>query len=143
KALNKRAPNQEKLVGFYREKIDRGRHNVLLGEAVVQIDQDKYMRGKRGEISIYKSRKRTDYDRLDTLAVKLRGGPYSSLHLDLTAYPEYVFYDADLDAFDFDFKQPTTIDGRYVYVIYFEQRDKDYPWYYGTMYIDAKNNALL
>lgn len=143
KALKNHAPNKGKLVGFYREKIDRGRHNVLLGEAVVQVDQDKYIRGNRGEISIYKSRKRTDYRRLDTLAVKLRGGPYSGLHLDLAAYPQFVFYQADLDAFQFDFKEPTTIDGRYVYVIYFEQLDKDYPWYYGTMFIDAKNNALL
>src|SRR5690625_358234 len=143
KALKKHRPIEGKLVGFYREKIDRGRRNVLLGEAVLQVDQDKYIRGNKGEISIYKSRKRTDYKRLDTLAVKLRGGPYSGLHLDLAAYPQYVFYERDLDAFKFEFEEPTTIEGRYVYVIYFEQLDKDYPWYYGTMFIDAKNNALL
>lgn len=143
KALKKRAPNQGKLVGFYREKIDRGRRNVLLGEAVVQVDQDKYMRGKKGEISIYKSRKRTDYERLDTLAVKLQGGPYSGLHLDLAAYPQFVFYEKKLDAFDFKFEEPTTIDGRYVYVVAFEQWDKSQPWYFGKMFIDAKNNALI
>lgn len=75
KSLNRQAPNSGELVGFYREKIDRGRHNVMLGEAVVQVDQDKRIHGKKGEISIYKSRKTTDYKRLDTLAVKLRGGP--------------------------------------------------------------------
>src|SRR5690625_7290925 len=44
KALEKRTPSSEKLMAFYREKIDRGRRNVMLGEAVMQIDK-----GRRSE----------------------------------------------------------------------------------------------
>src|SRR5699024_9468447 len=139
KALHKRAPSTEKLVGFYREKIDKGRRNVMLGVAVVQIDRSKSVQGKKGEVAIYKSRKITDYKRLDTLAVKLCGGPYTALHLDMASYPEYLFYPAEvLDAYTFTFDKPTTIDNRYIYVINFEQLNKVKPWYYGTMYIDAK-----
>src|SRR5699024_10519004 len=144
KALHKRAPSSEKLVGFYREKIDRGRRNVMLGEAVVQIDRSKSVQGKKGEMAIYKSRKITDYKRLDTLAVKLRGGPYTALHLDVASFPEYLFYPAEvLDAYQFTFDKPTTIDNRYIYVINFEQVNKSRPWYYGTMYIDAKSHSLV
>lgn len=143
-SLKKKTPISGKLAAFYREKIDRGRNNVMLGEAVVQIDQEKSIQGKKGEISIYKSRKRTDYKRLDTLAVKLRGGPYSAgLYLDLATYPELLFQHSNLDAFEFNFEEPTAIDNRYIYVIRFEQVDKEFPWYYGKMYIDAKTNALV
>src|SRR5690554_1756488 len=142
--LKKRTPISGKLVGFYREKIDKGRHNVMLGEAVVQVDQEKTIHGKKGEISIYKSRKRTDYKRLDTLAVKLRGGPYSAgIYMDLATYPELLFHPSKLDGFEFNLGEPTAIDNRYIYVIHFEQIDKEYPWYYGKMYIDAKSNALV
>src|SRR5699024_3229309 len=144
KALHKRAPSSEKLVGFYREKIDRGRRNVMLGEAVVQIDRSKSVQGKKGEMAIYKSRKITDYKRLDTLAVKLRGGPYTALHLDVEWFLEYLFYRAEvLDAYQFTFDKPTTIDNRYIYVINFEQVNKSRPWYYGSMYIDAKSHSLV
>jgi len=141
--LRKQRPSQEKLVGFYREKIDKGRHNVMLGEAVVQIDKEKSIQGNKGEISVYKSRKTTDYNRLDTLAVKLRGGPYSALHQDLASYPEFLFHDFDTKLYQFSFKEPTTINSRYIYVIHFEQVNKSSPYYYGTMYIDAKSNALV
>src|SRR5699024_157003 len=33
-----KAVEQGNLIGFYREQIDRGRRNVMLGEAVVHID---------------------------------------------------------------------------------------------------------
>lgn len=143
KVIEKPVPTSEKLIAFYREKIDRGRRNVLLGEAVVQIDLNKKTHGRKGEISIYKSRKRTDYNRLDTLAVKFRGGPYSMLYLDLTTFPESMFHDSKLDGFSFNFEEPTTINNRYIYGIHFEQIDKSQPWYYGKMYIDAKSNSLV
>lgn len=143
KVIEKPVPTSEKLIAFYREKIDRGRRNVLLGEAVVQIDLNKKTHGRKGEISIYKSRKRTDYNRLDTLAVKFRGGPYSMLYLDLTTFPESMFHDSKLEGFSFNFEEPTTINNRYIYVIHFAQIDKSQPWYYGKMYIDAKSNSLV
>ena len=144
KTLKKHAPSSEKLMAFYREKIDRGRRNVMLGEAVVQIDKGRSVQGKKGEIAIYKSRKVTDYKRLDTLAVKLRGGPYAALHLDLISFPEFLFYPFELlDTYNFSFEDPTTIDNRYIYVIRFEQLDKSRPWYHGTMYIDAKSHSLV
>src|SRR5690625_4704691 len=144
KALEKRTPSSEKLMAFYREKIDRGRRNVMLGEAVMQIDKGRSVQGKKGEMAIYKSRKITDYKRLDTLAVKLRGGPYTALPLDVVSFPEFLFYPFEiLDAYNFSFDDPTTIDNRYIYVIRFEQLDKSKPWYHGTMYIDAKSSSLV
>src|SRR5690625_1083151 len=143
KAIHKADKRQEKLIGFYREKIDKSRRNVMLGEAVIQIDQEKWTQGTKGEISVFKSRKRTDYKRLDTLAVKLRGGPYSGLYLDLASYPEFLFFRKDLSAFNFSFEESTIIEGNFVFVIDFEQIDKSLPWYYGRLFIDAKTNSFI
>src|SRR5699024_10975536 len=141
--LKRKGVDQGNLLGFYREKIDRGKRNVMLGEAVIQIDKDKRIQGKKGKISVYKSRKQTDYNKLDTLAVKLRGGPYTGMFLDLAAYPEMLFYQLELEDFTFEFEEPTILEGRYIYVVYFEQVQKNYPWYYGKLYIDAKTKSLV
>lgn len=142
-ALSKQTHSPKKLSGFYRERIDRGRRNVMLGEAVLQIDMDKSVKGKSGRVSIYKSRKSTDYNRLDTLAVKLKGGAYSTLYLDMDRYPDFLFYKGETDNFDFSFEESTTINGRYVHVVYFEEVDRDLPWYYGHLFIDGKTNSLV
>lgn len=141
--LEKKERKKDKLTGFYREKINQGRHQVMLGEAVVQIDEDKWASGNRGRVQLYKSRKSADYKRLDTVAIKFRGGPYSGLYLDLVHYPEYLFYKDDLTDFDFSFEKPTRINNRYIYVVHFEEKQKSQPWYHGEFYIDAKTNALV
>lgn len=144
KALEKRSAKKHILTGFYREKIRRGaRRDVMVSEAVLQLDEHKNMQGNNGRISLYKSRKNTDYKRLDTMAVKLKGGPYNPLYIDALKYPEFLFYEGKLENYHFEFKTPTTLNNRYVFVIYFEDRNKQSPWYYGDLFIDAKTNALL
>lgn len=131
------------LTAFYREKIDRGNRNVMLAEAVVSINKANYTSSKRGKIFLYKTRKHTDYKHLDTLALKLRGGPYTPLYLDILKYPQFLFYENSLEAYEFTFDNPTKIDDRYIYVIRFEEMNKQSPWYHGKMYIDAKSLALV
>ncbi len=144
-AIYKREANSRYLTGFYREGVTKGSgRNVMLAEAVLQVDQKRATAGKRGRVELYKSRKKTDYNKLDTTAIKLKGGPYNPMYSDVINYPEFLFYGKEgVDNFSFRFEEPTTFDGRYVFVVYFEDRYKEEPWYYGKIYIDAKTNALL
>lgn len=144
-ALKKPDEKGRYLTGFYREGVTRGTgRNVLLAEAVIEIDQKKSMGGKHGRIELYKSRKNTDYQILDTTAVKLKGGPYNPLYSNVVRYPEFLFYgQGKLDNFSFHFEDPTTLSGRYVFVVHFEDNNKREPWTFGRIYIDAKTNALL
>lgn len=143
-ALKKRSFSKDVLTGFYREKIYRGSSRLaMLAEAVVQVDEDKWASGTKGEIKLYKSRKSTNYQRLDTVAVKLRGGPYTTFSLDLIKFPEYLFYKYKLEEFNFSFDEATTINNRFVFTVYFEQTDKNLPWYYGRLYIDGKTGSLV
>lgn len=135
--------NSMVMTGFYRETIQRGRRNVSLSEAVVKIHKEPYTSNKRDRISIFKARKNTDYSRLDTLALKLRGGPYSSLYLDVMEYPEFLFEDEQLSNYTFSLDEPTSINNRYVHQINFEENVKNNSWYSGTLYIDAATSTLL
>lgn len=129
--------------GFYRETIQKGRRNVSLSEAVIKIHKESYTSNRRDKISILKARKSTDYSRLDTLALKLRGGPYSSLYLDVMEYPEFLFEDEQLSDYSFTLENPTSINNRYVHQVSFEENSKGNAWYNGTLYIDAATLTLL
>lgn len=127
---------------FYRESIRNRRRNVSLTEAVLEIFKKPYGSNARDEISVIKARKSVDYQRLDTMALKLRGGPFNTLYSDIIKYPQYLFSPAEMDDYTFTMGQPARINDRYLYVVEFEMNDKRLPWYFGELYIDAETNAL-
>lgn len=145
--LKKRDENyineQTQMTAFYRETIKKGRRNVSLSEAVVKIYKQPYNSQKRDDIAIIKARKKTDYERLDTLALKLRGGPFNTIYLDVMKYPEFLFKPDEIDIYDFTFDNPTKINNRYLYVVNFSEKDHSNPWYYGKLFVDAETNTLV
>ncbi|PKQ44821.1 carboxypeptidase-like regulatory domain-containing protein [Confluentibacter flavum] len=131
------------MTAFYRETIKKRKKNASLSEAVVQIHKQPYKNSRNDNIELIKARKKTDYSRLDTLAMKLQGGPFSNLYIDIIKYPEYIFDVENLDYYRFSFGESTQIDNALVYVVNFEQNPGiETPLYYGKLYIDAENLAL-
>ncbi|WP_029033590.1 carboxypeptidase-like regulatory domain-containing protein [Salinimicrobium terrae] len=135
--------DQTTMTAFYREAIKRGRKNVSLSEAVVKIHKKPYDSNADDDIALVKARKTADYDRLDTLALKLRGGPYNPLSIDIMKNPTHIFNEQDLSNFKFSFDDPSQIDEQYLYVVDFEEQDKSMPWYYGKLFIDASTFSLV
>lgn len=131
------------MTGFYRETIKRGRKNVSLSEAVVKIHKQPYNSNADDDISLVKARKTADYNRLDTLALKLRGGPYNPLSIDIMKNPTHIFNQRDLSNFRFNLDSPTKIDDQYLYVVNFEELEREMPWYYGKLFIDAESFTLV
>lgn len=135
--------NKVIMTGFYRETIKRRQRNASLSEAVISIYKEPYTSSKQDAISLIKARKQTDYKKLDTVAFKLQGGPYSALHTDIIKYSEYVFHENNLDKYIFSFEKSTQINNNLVYVVSFKQREDILDaLYYGTLYIDAETYAL-
>ncbi len=131
------------MTAFYREIIKKRRKNASLSEAVIKIYKQPNDSPKKDIVGVYKARKSTNYDRLDTLAIKLRGGPFNTLYVDLMKYTDFVFEPENIDEYKFSFNQPTKINNRYVYVVDFEEINKSLPWYYGKLFIDAETNSLI
>jgi hypothetical protein len=131
------------MTAFYRETIKKRRKNASLSEAVVKIHKQPYNNKRRDHIELIKARKSTDYSKLDTLALKLQGGPFSNLYTDIIKYPEYIFNDEDLPKYKFSYGNSTSINNRQIYVINFKQKEGlSMPLYYGKLYIDAETLAL-
>ena len=132
------------MTAFYRETIRKRRKNASLTEAVVNIYKEPYVGNKKDEVQLYKSRKSTDYSKLDTIALKLMGGPFNNLYGDLIKYPETIFGEDEFNFYDFKFAQSTSINNRPMYVVSFRAKPEIVlPTYYGNLFIDVKTQALI
>ncbi|NRD21078.1 carboxypeptidase-like regulatory domain-containing protein [Winogradskyella eckloniae] len=132
------------MTAFYRETIKRRSRNVSLTEAVVNILKEPNASKSRDAIQLGKARKSTDYKRLDTVSVKLQGGPFSTVYLDIMKYPEYIFTEESIQSYDFVFNEPSTINNRNVYVVDFKPVDNAFEVnYHGKLFIDVETLALV
>lgn len=132
-----------KMTAFYRETIKKRRKNVSLSEAVVNVYKSAYNSEKEDDISLYKARKSTDYSKLDTLALKLQGGPFNTLYVDVMKYPEYLFSEDYIDSYRFSYGSSTRIDDQLVYLVNFEPLESSSETLFkGTLYIDITHKIL-
>ena len=132
------------MTAFYRETIKKRNKNASLAEAVVKIYKEPYSTLKNDAVELIKSRKITNYSRLDTLAVKLQGGPFSALYSDIVKYQDYIFNDELFEYYTFSFDNSTELNNRPVYVVNFTQLPNIVsPLYRGKIYIDAQTFALV
>lgn len=131
------------MTAFYRETIKKRRKNVSLSEAVVNIYKSPYNSDRRDALQLYKARKSTDYDKLDTLAIKLQGGPFNTLFVDMIKYPQYIFTEETFDDYNFSFENSTKVNDKLIFVINFNQKESiTDPLYQGKLYIDADKKIL-
>ncbi|WP_194767939.1 carboxypeptidase-like regulatory domain-containing protein [Tamlana sp. I1] len=131
------------MTAFYRETIKKRRKNASLSEAVIRIHKEPYNNLRTDYVELVKARKTTDYKRLDTIALKLQGGPFSNLYTDMIKYPEYIFTNETMPYYDFNFGKTTKIDDRLIYVINFKQKENiNEPLYHGKLFIDVETFAL-
>jgi len=131
------------MTAFYRETIKKRKKNVSLSQDVVNIYKASYASNRRDAVELYKARKSTDYSKLDTVALKLQGGPCNALFVDLIKYPDNIFSDDSIDEYEFNFERSTRVNNKLIYIINFKQNpDIKYQLYQGQLFIDAENKIL-
>ncbi|WP_281542782.1 carboxypeptidase-like regulatory domain-containing protein [Maribacter aestuarii] len=131
------------MTAFYRETIKKRRKNVSLSEAVVNIYKAPYTSNKTDAVKLYKARKSTDYSKLDTVALKLQGGPFNTLFVDMVKYPDYIFTDESIGYYNFSFDGSTRVNDKLIYVVKFDQKPEILdPLFTGKLYIDAEKKIL-
>lgn len=131
------------MTAFYRETIRKRKKNVSLSEAVVNIYKSPYNSDRKDALQLFKARKSTDYSKLDTLAIKLQGGPFNTLFVDMIKYPQYIFTDETFDDYNFSFENSTMVNDKLIFVINFKQLESiTDPLYQGKLYIDAEDKIL-
>jgi hypothetical protein len=132
------------MTAFYRETIRKNRTYVSIGEALVEIFKAPYTNDLRYDgTKIYKGRKNTDTEKIDTVLFKLQGGPVTALQLDMIKNPDQLITQDAMKYYDYRLTGVVEIDGRPNYVIDFAQKPGvDIPLFLGKLYIDTRTFAL-
>jgi hypothetical protein len=132
------------MTAFYRETIRKNRTYVSIGEAVVEIFKAPYSSDLRYDgARIYKGRKGSDVEKMDTVLFKLQGGPVTVLQLDIVKNTESVLTLDAMKYYDYSLATVVEIDEKPHYVIMFRQNETaDMPLFMGNLYIETGTYAL-
>ncbi len=129
---------------FYRESIKKRRTYASLSEAVVDIYKQPFESKSKDYVKLHKARKSTDYKKVDTLLIKLQGGPYNNLAVDMIKNQDLFFTNDVFEIYNFTFDKMISMNNRTVYVLNFIQNSTIIePYYQGKLYIDTQSYALI
>jgi hypothetical protein len=148
KAIDRIGKNYESvpnlMTAFYRETIRKNRTYVSIGEAVVEIFKAPYANDIRFDgAKIYKGRKSSDVQKMDTVLFKLQGGPVSVLQLDIAKNTESVLTKEAMQYYNYSLTSVIEIDDKPHYVIEFIQKPSvDIPLFMGSLYIEMETYAI-
>lgn len=130
--------------GFYRETVKQARDYISISEALIDISKASYNQSNNDRVKVYKGRKSSKVKKADTLAVKLQGGPYTSLLIDVAKNPYILLDDEIIMYYTFKIADIKKVDGNLNYVVEFKPNTVllDYPLYIGKYYIDINSLAI-
>jgi hypothetical protein len=132
------------MTAFYRETIRKNRTYVSIGEAVVEIFKAPYDNDMRFDgARIYKGRKGSDVEKMDTVLFKLQGGPVSVMELDLAKNTESVLTRESMQNYNYTLSGVIEIDNKPHYVIDFLQKPSvEMPLFMGSLFIEMDSYAI-
>lgn len=140
---NQGSPQKSQVITFFREAVRKKSKNLSLAEAIIEVDKQPNSSDKNDVARLIQFRKSTNYKPNDTLAVKLQGGPYNTLFIDIAKYPDIVFDAQAFQAYRFTHAGFTQIDQKLVHIIHFEQKPNVItPLYRGELYITTQGSHL-
>jgi hypothetical protein len=81
---------------------------------------------------------------MDTVIVKLQGGPYISLMLDIAKHPGEILSPDMMDQYTYTYGGVTSVQDRQAIIIKFEPKPYvDIPLYRGNIFLDVENLAFI
>jgi hypothetical protein len=133
------------MTGFYREWIKKRKQYMEVGEAVLNIYKAAYDdMSDFDKVSVYKGRKGKTAKRMDTLLVKIQGGPLTFSYLDIVKRPADILSEDMIYNYDFYLDDILMVDGRETYKIDFKEKENvQVPLYDGKIFIDVKSLAIV
>lgn len=148
KAIDRISINYESvpnlMTAFYRETIRKNRTYISIGEAVVEIFKAPYASDVRFDgTRIYKGRKSSDVEKMDTLLFKLQGGPVSVLQLDIAKNTESILTKEAMEYYNYSISGVIEIDDKPHYIIDFKQKPSvEHPLFMGSFFINTETFAI-
>ena len=137
--------NSNMLTAFYRETMQKRNRYIGISEAVIDIYKTPYANRhiEKDRVQVLKGRRLLSQKSSDTLSVKLAGGPYLSVFMDLIKNQNLFLNANDLVFYEFWMEEPVSIDDRLQLVIGFKPRyEADIALLNGRLYIDRQQLAV-
>jgi len=132
------------VMGFYRETIQQNKRYVSVAEAVLEAYKASYTSFLDDKVKILIGRKGQDVKKMDTLIVKLQGGPLTPFYLDIAKNPENLISEDFFKNYDLKLVGQTSLDNQRCYIVEFEmKKDLNLPLYKGKFFIDVDNLAFV
>ena len=148
KAISRIQQNYESvpnlMTAFYRETIRKNRSYISIGEAVVEIFKAPYSNDLRYDgTRIYKGRKSSDVQKMDTILFKLQGGPVSVLQLDIVKNTESILTREAMEYYNYSISGVIEINDNPHYIIDFKQKPGvEHPLFMGSLFINTQTYAI-
>ena len=108
------------IIAFYRELVIKGIELTTITEAVLNVYKSPYLGPYSDRIKLLKGRKNEYYSNSDTVALKLKGGLFASLYLDLIKNPTYFVREEYFHLYKYSVSEIINYDNKPVYIIDFE-----------------------
>jgi hypothetical protein len=136
--------NPAMLTGFYRETIKKNRSYAEVAEAILDVYKAPYSKSMDVDrVKIFKGRKSQDVERMDTVTLKLQGGPKTVFMLDVVKNPEVLIGDDAMKSYNYKLDGMASVNDKECYVVGFTQKPEVHePLYEGKIYLDANNLAI-
>ena len=133
-----------RLTGFYREAVKQRRDYISISEAIVDIYHNPYTSRPTGDRTrIVRGRKSGDVKDVDTLILKLQGGPTVALMLDIMKHPGILISTDMIDYYKYEFIDIVKIEEETHYIVEFEpSKVLPFPLFFGRFYISAEDLAI-
>ena len=148
KMLSRRKEYEDKnsfqALGFFRERIQKRGNNLSLAEAVISILKRPNTSDLNDLVFLNQLRKANNYRSVDSVAVKLQGGPFNILYTDLAKYPEIVFDENNLEFYKYTYLGSLNYNEQEVLQVAFESRNSSKnPNFSGVLYLNKASFDLV
>src|SRR6056300_1379025 len=136
--------NSFQALGFFRERIQKRGNNLSLAEAVISILKRPNTSDLNDLVFLNQLRKANNYRSVDSVAVKLQGGPFNILYTDLAKYPEIVFDENNLEFYKYTYLGTLDYNEQEVLQVGFEPRSSSKnPNFSGVLYLNKSSFDLV
>ena len=130
---------------FYRETIQKGNRFITISEGIADVLKKNYKKRTilGDKVALKKGRSLLSPKPSDTLAVKLAGGLYLPVMLDVVKNEDHLFNVDEIDFFEFKDEGTAIIDDLPHFIISFNPKiKKDYPLHNGKLFINKESLAF-
>lgn len=132
------------IVAFYREMVKNNDEIEAITEAVLEVYKSPYLGLYSDQIKLVKGRKNEYYTLDDTVSLKLKGGLYASLYLDLIKNPSSFLIDEYFDYYQYYIEEIVNYDNNTAYVIDFKPKVYlEEHSFQGKIYVNTESLSIL